>query len=313
MPKLYFSEAIELAFKTSSFIFLRAGLYLAFGIGLLIYFGILFGLLHLTGGNNIATLIVIIATLGVFPILKFFKMFVIYLLQAAHIAVISQLLRDGKLPDGKGQIEYGKEFVMTKFKDVAAISAVDVMINAILKAFNQTIIRTAEFINFPGLEGLAQLINITVNYSVSYLAEAILSFIIVHKEENYWKGAKDGLILYVQSWKGLLVNSAVMGIINGVSFVVFFLILILPLSLLFPHSGIGVVVAIALAYLIKEALVYPVAMIAIIVTFYNETQGKEPDAEWEARLDSVSTKFGELKQKAIDFVSKPKSPMPGTT
>ena len=313
MPKLNISEALDLAIQTAPFMFLRAGLYLAFGIGLLIYFAIFIGLLHLCGGNGLASLIFIIAAIAVFPIMKFFKTFVIYFLQAAHIAVIAQLLREGKLPEGKSQIEFGKDFVMSKFKDVAGLSVVDIMINAILKSFNQTIIKTAEFINFPGLEGLAQLVNITVNYSVSYLAEAILSYIIIHKEENYWKGAKDGIILYVQSWKGLLVNSAVMGIINAVSFVVFFLILVLPISLLFPKSAAGVVVALALAYVAKEALVYPVAMIAIIVTFYRETQGKEPDPIWEARLDGVSTKFGELKQKAMDFVSKPKSALPGTT
>ena len=89
--------------------------------------------------------------------------------------------------------------------------------------------------------------------------------------------------------------------------------MVLPISLLFPKSAAGVVVALALAYVAKEALVYPVAMIAIIVTFYRETQGKEPDPIWEARLDGVSTKFGELKQKAMDFVSKPKSALPGTT
>ena len=292
---------------------LRGALYLAFGIGLLIYFAIFAGLLHLSGNNGLASLIFIIATLGVFPIIKFFKSFVIYLLQAGHIAVIAQLLRDGELPEGTSQIEYGKEFVINKFKDVAGVSVVDVMINSILRSFNQTIVKTAEFINFPGLEGLAKLINIAVNYSISYLAEAILSYIIIHKEENYWKGAKDGLILYVQSWKGLLVNSAVMGIINAVSFIVFFLVLVVPISLLFPKSGVALVIAIALAYLVKEALVYPISMIAIIVTFYRETQGKEPDPAWEARLDSVSAKFGELKQKAVDFVSKPKPSLPGTT
>jgi len=312
MPKLNISEAIGLAFKTAPFMFLRGILYLVLGVGLLVYFGILFALLHLSGNNSFASIIFLIATIGVIPIVKFFKSFVIYLLQAGHIAVISQILRDGDLPEGTNQIEYGKEFVMTKFKNVAAVSAVDVMINSILRSFNQTIVRTAEFINFPGLEGMVQLINVMVNYSVSYLAEAILSYIIIHKEENYWKGAKDGLILYVQSWQGLLVNSAVMGIINGVSFIVFFLILVVPLSLLFAKSGVGVVVAIALAYLIKEALVYPIAMIAIIVTFYRETQGKVPDPEWEVRLDSVSAKFGELKQEAIDFISKPKSPLQGT-
>jgi len=312
MPKLYISEAVSLAFQTAPFMLLRAGLYLAFGVGLLIYFGIFIGLLHVCGNNGFASLVFLIATLGVFPIMKFFKTFVIYLLQAAHIAVIAQLIRDGKLTDGVSQIAYGKDFVMTKFKDVAGLSAADILINSILKSFNQTIIKTAEFINFPGLEGLAQLINITVNYSVSYLAEAVLSFIIIHKEENYWKGAKDGLILYVQSWKGLLMNSAVMGIINAASFIVFFLVLILPISLIFPKSAAGVVVAVALAYLAKEALVYPVAMIAIILTFHRETQGKEPDPVWEARLEGVSAKFGELKQKALDFVSKPKSAMPGS-
>jgi hypothetical protein len=33
--------------------------------------------------------------------------------------------------------------------------------------------------------------------------------------------------------------------------------------------------------------------------FFNVTEGQEPNPEWDAKLDSASAKFGEIKQNAL--------------
>ncbi len=313
MLKLNIGEAIGLVIKTCPFIIIRAILYLAFGVCILIYFGIVILLARAFAGG-MAAIIFLVATVGIFPIARLFKYFVLYIFKAGHIAVMSQLIAEGKLPDGVNQIEFGKSFVVNKFKAMPILFAVDALIDGILKAFNNTVVSLAEFINLPALEGLAKLINIVINFSVSLIDEAVLSFIIIRKEDNYWEGAKDGIILYVQNWKNILFNSAIMGLINAASFIVFFLILFAPVSLIFPkYSFVALVVAAVFAYLLKQALIYHVAMASMLITFYRETKDKVPDPAWEARLDSISDKFKELKQKAANFVRTDKKPLPTNT
>ncbi len=306
MPKLNIGEAIGLVLQTMPFLMLRGALYLAFGIFVVVYFLFVWVLAKLFG-NGAAGLVFLIATVGLWPIIKLFKYFALYFLQAAHIAVLSQLIKEGQLPQGVAQVEFGKSLVVSKFKEVSVLFAVNEIVNAILKSFNRTVVNLGSFTGISAFRGLAQLINLIIGFSISLVDEAILSFILIHKEENYWKGAKDGLILYVQSWKAILFNSAVMGLINAVSFAVLFCVFIALLTVFFPsQQTIALIGALVMAYLVKEAFVYPVAMAAIIITFHKEADGKSPDAVWEERLDSASNKFRELKQKAIDFVSPPK-------
>jgi hypothetical protein len=69
---------------------------------------------------------------------------------------------------------------------------------------------------------------------------------------------------------------------------------------LFPGTGgpLTLIVALVFAWGIKQAVIEPVAMIALMQVFFRVTVGQTADPEWEARLESLSMKFNELKQKA---------------
>lgn len=61
---------------------------------------------------------------------------------------------------------------------------------------------------------------------------------------------------------------------------------------------LAVVMAIVAAWAIKAAFFEPFAMAYTLVTYHYEIVGVVPDAEWDERLRSVSSKFRELIGKA---------------
>jgi hypothetical protein len=60
--------------------------------------------------------------------------------------------------------------------------------------------------------------------------------------------------------------------------------------------------AIALAVLTDRAVFEPLALATMIIAFQETVKDQVPETEWEARLESVSTKFRELKAKAAEAI-----------
>jgi len=48
-------------------------------------------------------------------------------------------------------------------------------------------------------------------------------------------------------------------------------------------------------------VIEPVGMTALMQVFFSVTEGQQPNPEWEGKLDKVSNKFSELKEKAADW------------
>lgn len=301
--KLHLSDALALTLKTLPFIWLRGALYVAFGIFGILYFAVLLWLAKIFGdAGGIAGLIFLAATAGFFVIARLFRYYVLYLIEVAHISVISILIRDGKLPEGVDQVSFGKQFITDKFKDVSILFLVQQTIKGVINSFHRLVVSIEQILPIPGLDGVGKLVGILVNFSVVFVVQAILSFVIIRKQDNVWEGARDGILLYAQSWKSILFNSAVYGLINSVAFVVFFLLVAAPISVLFANKSLAVLAAVIVAYVLKHALIAPLAMSAIILTFHEETEGKSPDPVWKERLESVSKKFVELEQKAASYI-----------
>jgi hypothetical protein len=75
---------------------------------------------------------------------------------------------------------------------------------------------------------------------------------------------------------------------------------------LFPGTAGPLTFAIALVFAwgIKQAVIEPFGMTALMQVFFKATEGQQPNPEWEQKLDSVSDKFEELKVKASQWVGK---------
>lgn len=303
MKNIYLGEAFTLIRKTMPFIWVRLGSYTVLGLLLALVFGVAAGLSWLLAQlwAPLGFIIFLVAFGGAFGLMKWAGRYYFYMLKAAHTAVMTEIITTGNAPAGS-QIAYGKEQVMSRFKDTSIMFGVDVLVDGVVKAFTRTFARIAGILPIPGLDSLMGLLQRIAVSSTTYVDEAILSRAYAKREQNVWKVAHDGVILYAQAWKPILTNAVVLALLSYVEFVVILIVLALPaiaLGFAFPALkvalGIGVVI---FALMIKLAVSDAFSMAATLTAYHKATEGLTPNAEWKAKLEGLSPKFKTLSQKA---------------
>ena len=126
------------------------------------------------------------------------------------------------------------------------------------------------------------------------------------KADNPWRSGQTALVLYAQNYKTFLKNAFWLAFfIWGLTFVVF-LIVLLPVAglvSLFPGTAgiLTLIIALVFAWGIKQAVIEPIGMTALMQVYFKVTEGQQPNPEWDDKLSNVSKKFGEIKTKALDW------------
>ena len=201
MPKLYLGEAFALIGKTLPFIWVRLGSYALLGLGLLVYFGVLGGIGLLLGRlwAPLGLIFFLVAIGGAFAVVRWASRYYFHLLRAAHTAVMTEFIVFGRGPE-EGQLAYGRKAVMDRFRDTSILFGVDVLVEGAVRAFVRTFARVASILPIPGTRGIANLVERVALMSTTYVDEAVLSRAYKEREENVWKVAYDGVLLYAQAW-----------------------------------------------------------------------------------------------------------------
>ena len=241
-------------------------------------------------------------------VLYFIREYILYLVKAGHIAVLVELMEGREIPGGRAQIDHAQGVVKERFVESSVLFGVDQLIKGVLKAFNRAFFAITSILPIPGVQGVAKFVNTVVTLSLTYLDEVILAENIRRNEENPWQGGQRGLILYAQNYKVFLKNAVWLALIVWGLTLVVFLIALAPVAALvslFPGTGgfLTLVIAVVFAWAVKQAVIEPFGMTALMQVFVKVTEGQEPDPEWEARLDQVSKKFGKLKTRAADWAA----------
>lgn len=321
--KLYFSESLGILRKTVPFIAARAAVYGIMGLisaGLLL---LLLGFYYLVQkifgqSSGIITLILFIAGIGGFyGIFVIARNYVLYLLKAAHIAVVTEILETGTVSSYQDQVQYGKQVVTDLVKDVSILFILDQLIKGVIRMINRTIARITSWLPISEDNALVKFVQGIVNFSITYVDEAVLSYTLLKKDRNVWKQAQDAIVLYAMNWKSQLLHAVILSGISVVCYVVLLIpsmILFSPFSWLFPSLGTYFfILTLITAYFLKLMLFDPFAMVSIILSFLNETKNQSPNKDWEEKIEIVSDKFSELKKRAIDFVESHKAEKTGET
>lgn len=229
--------------------------------------------------------------------------YLLYLVKAGHIAVLVELIEGRNLPAGRAQIDFAQRIVRERFAESSVLFGLDQLIKGVLRAFNRTFLTVSMLIPIPGVQGLVKFVNTVVNLSLTYLDEVILAHHLRTGVDNPWRSGQSALILYAQNYKAFLKNAFFLAfVIWGLTFLVFLLALAPAAGIvaLFPGSAgmVTLIIAVVFAWAVKQAVIEPFAMTALMQVFFRVTEGQTPDAEWEARLDGVSAKFRTLKERA---------------
>ncbi|MGC9955054.1 MAG: hypothetical protein ABSD21_12360 [Rhizomicrobium sp.] len=310
-----FGKAIGMVMRTMPFIFLRLLVFLGIGVAYLFATGagafIGYGFGHFAGGAEApeggAFWGGLIGFGLVSAALYLAREYILYLVKAAHIAVLVELYDGRAIPDGQGQLNYGAKAVETHFAEASVLFGVDQIIKAVLRAFFGTINFLTAFLPVPALQSLIRFAESIVRMSLTYVDEIILAYLIRTRTANPWETAKDGLILYAQNYKHFLKNAVWLSVFLWLLTAAIFIVLIGPavalLALVPGHFfAWGFAFAFVFAWALKAALLEPVAIASLMQVYFKTIEGQKPDPEWEARLDSVSKRFRELGAKAAGWM-----------
>lgn len=314
------SKVFALLGKTSSFLVFRFlvyfGITLAYVIGTGAGVGIGYGIGSIGGDGATGGVYGGFFGFGIIGVATYFiREYLLYIVKAGHIAVLVEAMDGREIPSGRAQIDHATKVVKERFVESSVLFGVDQLIKGVLKAFNRVFFTIASILPIPGLEGLVKFLNTVVNLSLTYLDEVILAYNIRTNSQNPWASSRTALVLYAQNYKSFLKNAVFLAIMVWVLTFIVFLIVLLPagaLVALVPGSAgmLTLAIAVVFAWAVKQAVIEPFAMTALMLAFFKVTEGQEANPEWESKLDGVSNKFGELKTKALNW--KKPEPQTGT-
>ncbi|HEY2069410.1 MAG TPA: hypothetical protein VGG48_07640 [Rhizomicrobium sp.] len=320
-----FSRSVGAILRTLPFIVLRLAVYLAIAVAYVFATGfgagIGYGLgylghspdAHATGaawGGLIGFGVVSAA-------LYLARQYLLYLVKAAHIAVLVEILDGKSIPNGQGQIAYGTNMVKTHFAETSVLFGVDLIIKGVLRAIMGMLNFFTAFLPIPALQTLVRLAEAVIRMSLTYVDEIILAYLLRIRTTNPWGDAKDALILYAQNYKHFLKNAVWLSLFMWGTTLVLFIVLLAPagaLAFIMPGAASWWVLVIALIFAValKKAILEPLAIASLMQVYFKTIEGQKPDPEWDARLSSASSRFRELGEKAAGWIPRPHiDPTPG--
>jgi len=308
-------RTLALLARTAPFLLLRLAIY--FGIALAYVLavaigggiGALFG--HIggqgAGGGGFGALIGFAAVSGV---LYWAREYLLYLVEAGHVAVLVALLDGKPLPAGKGQLAWGSEVVRAHFATSSMLFGLNQLIRGVLRAFDRMTQGIAAWLPIPGLDSLAKLVDAIVRTGLGRLDQVILAQILRRGDDEPWAVARDSVVLYAQNAKGALKNAVFLTlVIWGLTLLVLVAAaapVAAMLAVFHVHAGIATfALAVIAALCLKAALIDPFATLALLQAYDRITRGQAPNAQWSAKLETMSAKFRELAQRARDAVRAP--------
>ncbi|OBQ91270.1 MULTISPECIES: hypothetical protein [unclassified Mesorhizobium] len=230
--------------------------------------------------------------------------YILYVLKAGHIAVMVHLIDGQDVPDGHGQIAYAREVVTKRFAEANILFVVDQLVKGAIRAITGLIGGIAAFLPIPGLSGLVSFINTVIRLSLTYVDEIILGYNIRINSNSPFETARQGVVLYAQNGKLMVKNAVWLAVIMwGVSFVIFLLMLAPAAAILWAMpgqlAGWAFVLAIVFAWAFKAAFIEPFAIASLMQVYFATIEGQVPNPEWDRRLAEASSKFRELRDKAL--------------
>jgi hypothetical protein len=300
------------------FLLVRLGILSALTVAAIIYWVLLVGgyvfLAKATPLLGWAWIIALVFVAG--GLWRFVGRYVLYLLKAAHIAVLTELITTGRIGNGsEGMFQYGKRSVTERFGEVNVMFGLDMLIDGIVGAFNRTLDWIAGLLPIPGLDSVMGVVRAVLRASTTYIDETIFSYNLARGDENVFRSSKDGLIYYAQNAKEVLKTGLWVVVLDRVLTFIIWVVMLAPafaVAYALPNAaGFAALVFAALfAANVRSAFLRPLFLTMVMVRFHALARNQPINLEWDQKLGSASSKFGELKQKAETWVRPARAPQP---
>lgn len=315
------SEAFRLLLQTSPFVLARLGVLGAMTLAAVVWWVLAVGgfafLARATPLLGWVWVVLLCVVAG--GIWRFAARYALYLLKAAHIAVLTELITSGSVANGnESMFHYGRRIVTERFGEVNVLFGLDVLIDGVVAAFNRTLDWVAGLLPIPGLDSVTSVVRSVLSASTTYIDETIFSYNLARGDENAFRSSRDGLVYYAQNAREILKTGIWVVVVDKVFTVVVWLVMLVPafvLAYLIPGAASLATLFLAslLAANVRSAVLRPLCLTMVMVKYHSLIQGQSIEPGLESTLEAASSKFGELKQKAESWVRPPRAPQPTVT
>ena len=294
--------AKDIFMKTLPFCWSKLGLGLLNIVICIVLFAILMGISLLFANEGVVGIMffvwLILAGIVNFVINHYFG----YLVKAGHVAVIAQTFKDGRVPDRC--VSVGKDMVKDRFGTANAYFAIDKLVSGAVKQLQNTLGRITDSLigALPGADGVKSVTNFFLNISLGYIDECCLGYTFYNRNQNAYKSACDGVVIYAQNWKHLLKNAAMTALTVVVSMLVVTLIAFALFGGAFKLLGwngfVAFVLAVMLAWTVKFAFIDSWMMVKMMHGYMQVAPTTVITFDLYTKLSGFSGKFKKLFQES---------------
>jgi len=250
----------------------------------------------------IMALVAVIGIAVVWGIVKLFHRYVGYMLKLGYVALIVDYMQDNQLP-ASGQFTHAKDKVMGNFASGSLAFFVDYLVDGVIRQVTGYLLSILGFVRMlPGGNKVLKFLQVFIKTAIGYIDEAVMSYIFLNEEKNQnkWRLAYEGIVLYGQSWQEIAKTAA---IVSAVVILFKYGILFLFFLVMLSMAGLGMVglIVIGVFYLLLTVVgtlvVEPMLTAAMITTYQDAIKDKEPSEELANKFRKISRKMRELFQK----------------
>ena len=301
--------ARELFMKTLPFCWMKLGLGVLTIIIDVLLFALLMGISLLFKSEGVVA-IMFFVWFGLIGIVNFvMNHYIGYLVKAGHVAVIARTFKNGVAP--ANCVSVGKEMVKERFGTSNVYFVLDKLVAGSVKQLQRMLGRITDSLlgAIPGAGGIKSLTNMFLNISLGYIDECCLGYTFYKNEQNPYKSAADGVVIYAQNWKSLLKNAAMTALTVIVSLLVITLVAFIlfgGLFRLFGWSGFAAfILSLLLAWTVKYAFIDSWMMVKMMHGYMQVAPTTQITFDLYKKLSGLSGKFKELFKKSGENEPKP--------
>lgn len=224
-----------------------------------------------------------------------------YMIKVAHIAVISQAVTTGTVPEN--MFETGKNMVKERFGATNVYFVIDGLVSGAVKQLQNVVGKIDNiFGNIPGVSAIVSFVQIFIGIALGYIDECCLGYTFYKKEDGAFKASCDGVAVYFQNAKHLLKSALVTSLIvmgaSLLAWLVPFLIIGAICSLLNVSWWISALISVLIAAMLKSAFVDSFMMVKTMVSYMEVAPSTEISFDIYGKLCKISGKFKSLFNKA---------------
>ena len=293
-------KTTDIYFRTLKFVWIKLGLGMLTVLLSVLLLAIMMGMGTLFGGDTAYFICLVIWLSGTGAIHTLINHYFGYLVKAGHVAIIANAIVTGQIPDN--QVEVATNIVKERFVTSTAFFAVDRLISGAVSQIQNTLQQVDNLLgNIPGISLLISFAKVFVSMSLNYVDECCLGYTFLHCNENPFKCAADGVVIYFQNWKKLLKNAAFMSIAviigSALAWFLPFLLFGSVFTLFSWPRWIAVFPAALVAMIIKYAFIDSYMLIKMMVSYLEVAPYTQITFDLYEKLSKISRKFKELLNK----------------